>query len=445
MTVYRIILLATCLVLFSAVPSTAQLDQTFLQMFNQFLRQDLRSVDNSTTYFDNSALLAERELRPALNNLISSNISAFPLPSTIAGLTFELIEGRPEIKRESLGPIFAETAETVGQLKLNAGFNASHYTLSDFRGMPTEDLRFMFFTDDINNDGILGGSDPVGHFFETETMEIIPDLNLNANSVVVFATLGLTNSLDIGFALPFTSVSMSGTARAVLSGTTFQISGISNYSFSEGGGAFDPFNPVLENTFKYDESASGVGDISLRLKYRFMTGANLSMAAMADVRLPTGSQEDFLSTGKTNASFLWIMSSAVNAFSPHLNLGYRYKGADFESDEIGFVAGFDQKFGRNVTFALDFLGNYDLKSDKLVLLPGNQTINYSPSPNASFSRQFRLSNVPNASYDNTLDLATGLKFSPSDKVLILTNIIVPLQEGGLRSQVVPMIGAALTF
>ncbi len=445
MTNPRTITISAGLLLMLAAPVSAQLNQTFRQMFNQFLRQDLFSSDPSSTFFDDSALLAENELRPVLNNLISSNISAFPLPSTIAGLTFELLEGRPEIKRESLGPIYAETAETVGQLNLNIGFNASHYSLSDFRGLPVENLSFRFFTDDLNGDGILGGADLVGRFFETETMEIFPDLSLDANSVVVFATLGITNNLDVGFALPFTRVRMAGTARAVLSGTTFHLSGLSNYSFSKSASDIDFFNPNLEDTFEYDNSASGIGDISVRLKYRFLTGPQLSLAVLADIRLATGAQEDFLSTGKTDVSLLWIVSRTMGNFAPHVNFGYRYKGADFDSDEVGFVAGFDHKLSRDFTFVLDFLGNYDRESGKLVLLPDTQAITFSSSENAAFTRQFHLSNVPNASYDNTLDIATGLKFAPTDNFLIMANIILPLQNGGLRSQVVPMVGAALTF
>ncbi|MFQ5649379.1 MAG: transporter [bacterium] len=432
-------------ILMSTTPAGAQLNKTFAEMFNKFLRQDLFSIDPSSTFFDRSAILADSQLRPALNNLISGNISSFPLPSTVAGITFGLRAGRPEIYKESLGPIYAETAETVGQWNLNFGFNIAHYALSEVRGVPLDALSFMFFTDDVNEDGQLGGPDPVGFFFETETMQVLPDLHLDATSFVLFATLGLTDRIDFGFAIPITTLEMSGEARALLSGTTFHQSGVSNYSFRQQAGAIDFRNPILEDTFSYDKSSTGIGDISLRLKYRFLTSQSADVAGFLDVSLPTGDEANYLGTGSSNVSVSLIVSNKLGGFTPHLNFGYQYHGANFDSDEIEFIAGFDHKLSKKITFALDVLGRYDLQSNKIVVLPGKQELIFSPDNSARFAREIDRSNVPRYRYDNLLDAAIGLKIAPTNNLLIMANILTPLQDGGLRSNVVAMVGTAFTF
>jgi hypothetical protein len=43
------------------------------------------------------------------------------------------------------------------------------------------------------------------------------------------------------------------------------------------------------------------------------------------------------------------------------------------------------------------------------------------------------------------DLAMGIRFTPSEHLLLLGNIIVPLNDGGLRSNVAPTVGESVNF
>ena len=171
----------------------------------------------------------------------------------------------------------------------------------------------------------------------------------------------------------------------------------------------------------------------------------MDIAAFLDVRLPTGKDADFLGTGKTNIRFAGIISKKIGDFTPHLNIGYDKRSADLDSDEFEFAVGFDQKIVSGLTFALDILGEIDVNSDDaIVLFPGIREIVDQPeSGEGEARREIDLSNIPERDNDNVYNASFGFRYAPSANVILLGNILVPLNDGGLRSAVVPTIG--LTF
>ncbi|MGH7496080.1 MAG: transporter [bacterium] len=423
----KTVLLALAGILASASATQAQLklDKVFENIFNKVLNQDLilSPGDHARHYLD-AAADANRVLTPALNALIASNVSSFPLTATTAGVTFDWSTGRPVSITQSLGPIFAETAETLGKGKINAEVNFTYLNLAQLRGLATKDTRFAFFHEDVDQTGILGDTN-----FESDILNLTLGFDVNASIFVSSATVGVTNNLDIGLAIPIVNVRLSGEAHAVLEGPTSDIFHIL--------GANDVIDVV-----PYDESATGLGDVALRLKYSFVRGAGINLAAFIDARFPTGEKENFLGTGKTNTRFSMIGSKKMRNFSPHINLGYNYRPAEFDSDELELAVGFDQKVAEGVTVAVDLLG--ELK-DAIQFLPEETvTIVYQQQTNF-VPRKVDLTNIPQKDYDNTLNAAFGFRIAPSERALFLGNILVPLNDGGLRPEITPTIGMTLSF
>jgi len=418
--------------------SQAQLNKTFENIFNRVLRDDLQlSIGLHGTHFFEAADEANAALAPALNSLIASNVSSFPLSSTVAGVTFDFSSGQPMSIAESLGPIFAEKAQTLGKGKLNIGFNYTSLNLARLRGMKTDDIRFTFAHQDLTDDGTLG-ENPT----ENDVIDLFLNLDASANIFAFYGTWGVTNSFDVSVAVPVVNISLQGTARAVISSFTLANLGRAFHSFNA-----DQLNPDLVDDVPYDESVTGLGDVALRLKYSILAGGDLDLAALADIRLPTGEETDFLGTGKTNARFSWIMSKKVGNFVPHLNLGYDRRGADLDSDEFEFVFGFDNKIAKGVTFAADVLGEIDINNDEAIkLAPGSVTIVDNNATTGARSQRFvDLSNISDRDNDNTIDVALGFRIAPSENFLFLANVLVPLNDGGLRSTFAPTIGLAISF
>lgn len=442
---HRLGALVVAIVMLAATDSRAQLDQTVSDVFNQILIDDFQlSPGPHRNHFIPAAAVASEVLTPALNRLIASNVASFPLSSTVAGISFDFSTGQPVRTTESLGPIFAETSTTLGPGNLVVGMNATSLSLTRFRGMPVDELRFSFTHEDTGEPGL--GDDPN----ELDVVHVYPRLSVDAQIVALSATYGVFDDLDVGIAVPLVRVSLSGEADAIIDSRTLFIQS------PFGGGAThffggDAHAPVLQETVSYEASSIGLGDVALRAKYRFPLQTTWGAAALLDIRLPTGSERDFRGTGSLTSRMLLIASRPMGSFAPHLNVGYEFRGSDFDSDEVELVFGFDQQLGSSVTFALDLLGEFDLSSDEAIRLYGRglaPTIpitDRSPDTGGVAQRAVAISNVPDRTHDHVVNLSVGARLAPTPNVQFLVNLIVPLQDGGLRPTVAPTIGGLVTL
>ena len=205
-------------------------------------------------------------------------------------------------------------------------------------------------------------------------------------------------------------------------------------------------NPILQTQVPYDESATGIGDIVVRLKYCFLRGGGVDLGALADVRIPTGKEEDFLGSGKADAILALLFSKKIGDFTPHLNLGYEIRKADFQSDRVVIKGGFDHRLLQGLTFAADFLGTVDVNPDEAIkLYPGSVTIVEAGNNGGQSTHTVRLSNIPDRDNDNLYNLSVGLKYSPTESFLVLANMLVPLNQAGLRASIAPTVGFSLNF
>lgn len=437
----KFLLCSTLAFLVLANTAQAQLNKVFENVFRDILDNQLQrsgSPGEHGTHFLEAADLANSSLSPALNSLIASNVSSFPLSSTSAGVTFDFSTGQPVSITESMGPIFAETGKTLGKGKFNFGVNYNYLSFAKFRGIDTEDIRFTFTHQDVTpGEGPLGQSRN-----ESDTIDLILDMDVKANIFAVFATFGLTNNFDIGIAIPYINLSLSGIAQATVNSFTYARSDTAFHNFGQ-----DVRNPELQAISPYDESVSGLGDIAIKLKYSFVRGADMDMAALMDVRLPTGEDSDFLGTGKTNIRFAGIISKKIGDFTPHLNVGYDKRLAELDSDEFEFALGFDQKIVSGLTFAFDILGQVDVNSDDAIeLFPGiTEIVDQPESGEGQARREIDLSNIPERDNDNVYDASFGFRYAPSANVILLGNILVPLNNGGLRSRVAPTVGLTISL
>jgi hypothetical protein len=411
----------------------AQLDQLFkTQVFDRILRDELqRSPGSHAQHYFPAAEAANRALTPGLNALIASNVSSFPLTATIAGVTFDISAGRPVKITESLGPIFSETAETLGKGKLNAGFEYTYLNLAEFRGVSTEGVRFAFTHQDVDDNDVLGNIP-----FEADFTEVTLGMDVNASIYAWFATYGVLNDLDVGVAIPVVNVNISGEALSVINGP---FAGSSHF-FG------DLSNPLVNSRVSYQGSATGLGDIALRLKYNFVRGPEINLAGLLDVRLPTGDQSDFLGTGETSARFVFIGSRKLAQFTPHMNVAYDRRPANLDSDELEFTAGFDQKMAEGVTIAFDLLGEIDINRGEALKFFDKETATILQTQGQStIRRELDLTNIPQRDQDNTFNASLGLRIAASEKFLFLGNVLVPLNQGSLRSSIAPTIGLTINL
>ena len=353
----------------------------------------------------------------ALNDLsaaVASGANIFSFNSTVTGFTFDIQAGLPVRTKESLGPLLAERASTIGAGKWNVAITYTRADFQRFEGTDLDNLSLTFLHDDCCTsttrapppDGILG---PAGSFaaFELDTIEVDIDLELEQNIFAFFGTYGLTERWDAGIVVPIIYVRAKANAAATVVG----ISVIHAF----GGAAPDAPTDTIE------EDALGLGDVILRTKYNFSnssSGASQQgwpdFAVIGQVSLPTGDEDDLLGSGEAQFQGLAVVSRQFDWFTPHLNLGYEVTTGSSEQDNLRYVAGFDAKLSSSVTTAYDVIGRWEPNGDDIG--------------------------------DHTVDIAIGAKWDPFDLVPLNVNFVVPVnKDSGLRTDFTWTIGLEYTF
>ncbi|HEX9872480.1 MAG TPA: hypothetical protein VGC99_28565, partial [Candidatus Tectomicrobia bacterium] len=79
-----------------------------------------------------------------LNTGLTSNLGFFAFNSTVAGFAFDIERGIPVRTTESLGPLLAERAPTLGAGKLNLAFAYTRLDFKRFQGQRLSDLSLTF-------------------------------------------------------------------------------------------------------------------------------------------------------------------------------------------------------------------------------------------------------------------------------------------------------------
>jgi hypothetical protein len=198
-----------------------------------------------------------------------------------------------------------------------------------------------------------------------------------------------------------------------------------------------PTNPELSDTRFVEGSASGLGDIAARLKVGFSQSESVGFGILADARFATGSEADLLGSGHTSIRGLGIVSARFSNFSPHANVGYVYRSGELQNDAVLATIGFDQVLASWATLAADLITELQAGDTKLNV-PGTVTIQ------APFTRTVEPTNIPNIR-DDIINGSIGFKFTTSPGLIIVTNALIPLNNGALRPDVAWTLGLEYNF
>jgi hypothetical protein len=207
-------------------------------------------------------------------------------------------------------------------------------------------------------------------------------------------------------------------------------------------------------TFVSSDSASGIGDVLVRGKWRFFTSDFGGMAVAADVRLPTGDEGDLLGTGLTRYKVFLIGSDAWGQsrnFGPHFNVGYSFSSGSSDvveelPDEISYTLGFDLALSSRVTLAVDGIGRTLLDSTTVSVRP--QQYDFCLAADCPNNVHMATRNDIFFGTDdvNLWNGSVGFRINPGGTFLISVNALFPLgNEGLLDEDVIPTFGVDYSF
>ncbi len=384
------------------------------------------TVQAHGTHFIPSAVSNNQTLIAFITNAIGTNVANLPLSATSSGQTFRFEGGLPVATSTSSGPIFAERAPTLGRGRLLLGASVNVFNFKTLRGVRLDQIQMNFhhtnadfqgcdaaFGDDCSLLGVPA--------VENDVIELNLELDLNVVASWFLLTYGLTDRIDVGFAVPFISTSLDGRSTA----TVIPFGDNVNHFF-EG----TPSNPDFTASRSVNGSATGIGDIAGRIKIQVASPFSI----LTDVRLPTGSAEELLGSGETAVRGLGIFSTQLGDFTPHANVGYLYRTGELQTDAVLAALGFDHSLA---TLAVDFLSEFQVGTSNLTV-PDPVTIQ------APFTRIIESANIPQVR-DDLLTGSLGFKFVTGVGVTVVTSALWPLNDGGLRPDAAWNLGFEYNF
>lgn len=335
-----------------------------------------------------------------LNDIISAQVGAIPFASAGAGFAFRYDEDLGTFVQvaESFGPVFAERADTIGKGRFNANLSYTAFKYDEFLG---DDLDNLVVTTRHDPDIIPPFDERTS--FELDTVDVHLNLDVNINALNFAGTYGVTDRLDVGFLVPIADVDVRIAAQAEVVKSPDNPIPVDVHTFEDG-----PESP----TDSASGSAQGLGDVVLRAKYHWLEGETNNLAAALLVKTATGDEEDFLGTGDNTVRPFLIYSRTFGAFTPHLNLGYEFNLDDSDQNSVEYAAGFDvgaEKF----TLAVSVLGSREYRGDGFA--------------------------------DTIVNGALGVKWNPFGSYILTANVLTPLNDDGLRSDVISTIAFERNF
>jgi hypothetical protein len=253
--VLSVFLVCVAMLLGPAAPAHAQ------ETLNDVLSFLLLNRSIPTGDFSRDEQAAART-RDAIAGLLAAELGTLPINSPVSGFTYRLDPtlGSNVRATSSFGPFFTERSLTGGKGRGSFGVVYSQASFTTIDGRPLDDGTLVSTASRFTGDTLP---------FDAETVRLL----MRTRMMTFLGQYGVTDRLDISAALPYVTMQLSGDRVDVYRGSTFvQATAVA--------------------------SASGIGDAVVRAKYNVLSWGASGLSAGAEVRLPTGDDENLLGTGE---------------------------------------------------------------------------------------------------------------------------------------------------
>jgi hypothetical protein len=409
-----------------------QLSQIFTQLYGPegLVVNSLTPLETGETHSGHFNSGFESEFSQ-FGTALTGQIVSLPLPPPASGFTFRFDPGLGVFTRASnnFGPIMSERHETLGGHRVSIGFAHQRLSFDSIEGLDLGRVPAVFTHDHAE---LRGGREDV-----ITTVNAI-DATVTRSST--FFSYGITNGLDVSVVVPYITADIVVTSDATIQriGTTDPTTHF-----------FRDLDDKIGNRriFTAFGSASGPGDLTVRLKQTLGKSTRQGMALGVDMRLPTGDEKNLLGTGAPGVQPFLVWSANYGVLAPHLNAGYQWNGSSVLGGDPGsgiaadlpdvgtYSAGAVVAIHPRVTAALDVVGRYVIDSSRLRAEDFRALNGTSVFPNITFT---------SGSF-NEVSAAAGVKLNLFGRLLLDLNLLMPLNSTGLRDKVSPLIGFEYAF
>ena len=346
-----------------------------------------RSIPTGDFVRDEQAAIATRD---TISKLLVLELATLP-SSSGGGFTYRLDPALGTVIRasDSFGPLFTERSLLAGRGRASFGVSFSSVSYDNIDGRSLRDGTL------VSTASIFRGDTTP---FDVETIT----LKFRTDTVTLNGTVGITDQLDISAGIPFIRLNLEGER-------------VDNYRGQQ----------LLQASGS--ASTAGLGDIVLRARYNMYHSGASGMAVGAEVRLPTGDEEDLLGTGSTSFTPRFIGSYEQDRVGIHGEVGYTLRGV---SEALTYAGAVTAVAAPRLTLVGELLGRRLNAVGRLV----ETTL---PHPRLAGVDTVRLT-----SSDETADrllVVAGFKWNIASTWLLTANVLRPLTDVGLNARWVPSV------
>jgi len=401
-----------------------------------------------------------------LNSSIGRQAAILPLASPSSGITFsfDAVSKAFTSSNDSFGPILGERADTIGKSRMFVGFSYQHFQFDKLDGVSLDNLPTVYTQADTLATQINGGTvcsitstDPSTSLndcgFIRDIITTQTSLEIKLHQYTSFFTYGLTNNIDVSMAVPIQNVRMGIRTDAKLIDISKQ--GIHQFT------ANPPScpNPCRQTSASNFRTASGIGDVIFRVKGTVSKKEKSVTALGVDVRIPSGDPLNFLGSGAAGFKpfLIWSYHTRI---SPHAFVGYEVNGSSKIAGDItkgtkeklpgqlAYSVGADAWITRNVSVAFDLLGDVVFQAQKLTpatFVEPQACTNSNCTALVTTPAPTHPNLVSTSASYNVVNSSVGAKFKPFENFLVTGNVMLRMNQGGLRANTVPLVGLSYTF
>jgi hypothetical protein len=384
--------LAGCL----AVPAAAQTSGTSPATVDDIVGFLVTNRGVQTGDFDRDRQAADAT-RATIGRALLASLATLPAGASSGGFTYRFNPTLGTVERASptFGPFFIERAITAGRGQASAGVNVRYMSFGSLDGSSLRDGGFVTTANQFIDEPAP---------FDVDALT----LAITTKTATLFGNVGVSDRLDVGVAVPFVQLAITGTRVNTYRGASLVVAQARGES-------------------------SGIGDVLLRSKVRLTGEGPGAAAAGVEVRLPTGRGQDLLGAGESQLRMMGLATLETSPVSVHGNVSVGVGGIGRELAYGGAVA---MAATPRVTVVGEFLARRVSGLRRVVATA-------EPHPRVGGVLTTRL--APVGPEQTATFVAGGFKWNLTGAWLLHGNVLLPLNEAGLTSRLTPAVALDYSF
>ena len=378
-------------------------------------------------------------LTPQLQTLLLRGID-FPLPPTAPGFVYSYDPQLQALTRsKSLGPAFSERPQTVGRGRFDVGGSFLYGDLDSVDGGGFGTSESLFVDKTVN---VSQGATSVDLPFRDLTVNI-RSFSLKSSQFNFTATYGITDRWDVNVLLPLIYNTLD-----VHADQTLRLLADPGASLTAEQRQLIP--APLRIPVHVEDDAFGPGDLFLRTKYRLLDEP-LSLAGGLVVRFPSGDTDNFFGLGDYIVTPFLVGSKLIGppefALDLHGSIAIDADASNLSASRARYSLGAVWQFGERFALLSDLIGSSGLADDSFDVKSSvgvSSAYNGIDTVEAKRAGNQFVTTYTVARYD-IIDLAMGVKVAVSENGTAFLGAVIPVNNSGVRADVIPTGGIEFNF